>query len=115
MKINFSLMSMDRIHIIELHRVLPAKPSYGAVCNGCGLCCLTETCPVARAWLWQWKGACKALEWNDDLQRYFCGMVHSPSRYLRWLPRGLAHWMRPVFARWISVESGCDADYEEIN
>jgi len=32
--------------VILIHPEAPAKPPLGAPCNGCGVCCLAEPCPV---------------------------------------------------------------------
>jgi hypothetical protein len=98
--------------IIYLQQAAPAKPRTGAACNGCGVCCAAATCPVARMFLWQWRGACRALLWQANDQRYYCGLVQQPQHYLRWLPHSFA----PVFGRWvlkkIAANSHCDSDVE---
>ena len=33
-------------HLIRIHADAPAKPPVGAPCNGCGVCCLLEPCPL---------------------------------------------------------------------
>ena len=32
--------------VVWLHAEAPPKPAEGAPCNGCGLCCLAEPCPL---------------------------------------------------------------------
>jgi hypothetical protein len=57
------------------------KPAYGDPCNGCGLCCLTGPCEVAREYLHVPGGQpCPALEY--DFGRYWCGMLTRPLLHL---------------------------------
>lgn len=58
------------------------KPKYGQPCNGCGYCCNTEPCGLAREYLGCHTGACVALEVTDG--RSGCGLVRNPLGYL-WL------------------------------
>jgi hypothetical protein len=83
----------------------PAKPAYGRPCNGCGVCCLAETCPVGRLRFLRRRGPCPALI-QDRSGRYWCGMVANPGRFLPWLPDGLA---RALMRRWIAAGIGCDS------
>ena len=94
--------------IIHLHAAAPAKPAEGAPCNGCGVCCALETCPVARLRFLQIAGPCPALEWSDGENRYVCGLLTSPRRYLRWLPAAATGLAGRLFARWIAAGQGCD-------
>ena len=32
--------------VIYLHPAAPAKPAVGAACNGCGVCCAWQPCPL---------------------------------------------------------------------
>ena len=94
---------------VWIHADAPAKPAVGATCNGCGVCCLAEPCPVGMLLSRRRRGACVALRWDDADRRYLCGVVAQPQAVLRWLPRfaakGVARWARRV----ISAGSGCDA------
>lgn len=105
---------------IYIHPSAPAKPAWGATCNGCGVCCLLEPCPLGVLLTGRRQGACDAVMWSDTQHRYQCGMVLQPrtvlqKRYPR-LPRWalsashtvLTRWAR----RWISAGSGCDASVE---
>ena len=78
----------------------PLKPDYGASCNGCGLCCLAETCPVGRLRYLRKKGPCPALIWDQAAERYWCGILRS------------ATWYRPLIERWIAAGTFCDSDVE---
>lgn len=100
------------MHTIELHRDAPAKPQLGAACNGCGLCCALEPCPVAQVFLWQFRGACRALTWRQEARRYVCGMAAQPEEHLRWLPRAWHAWAGRFFASRIAAGSGCDCAAE---
>lgn len=97
---------------IVLQARAPHKPALGAPCNGCGACCALETCPVARIFLRQWRGPCRALLWQDELSRYACAMVVAPGKHLSWLPRWLRPWAGRFLALRIAAGRGCDADLD---
>ncbi|MBK7899216.1 MAG: hypothetical protein KA603_08315 [Azonexus sp.] len=94
--------------LIPLHRAAPPKPALGAPCNGCGVCCAAETCPLGRVVFRQRQGPCPALEWHAE--RYRCGLLAEPRRYLPWLPRGCAGAVHRLLSRWIAAGAGCDSD-----
>ncbi len=98
--------------VIHLHRAAPAKPAAGAPCNGCGVCCALETCPVARLRFLQASGPCPALEWSAAESRYRCGLLLRPVHYVGVLPRIAEGPARRLLARWISAGSGCDCTAE---
>ena len=91
----------------------PSKPALGAPCNGCGVCCLAEPCPVGILVSRRRQGACDALRWNQTQGRYLCGAVSDPRSVL---PEGLG-WLAPLFARfarrWIAAGIGCDSTVED--
>ncbi len=95
--------------VVWLQTGAPAKPPEGAPCNGCGLCCLAELCPLGMVVSARRKGPCKALKWSDVDQRYWCGMVSDPGGVTGltwpWAVRALAALAR----RWIASGAGCDA------
>jgi hypothetical protein len=95
--------------IIFLHQAAPRKPAVGQPCNGCGVCCAAETCPAARVLLLQWRGACRALMWNDAAQHYRCGLLDRPLVYLRGWPAWSEAWLRRAVRRWIAAGAGCDS------
>jgi len=95
--------------VILLAPAAPPKPAVGAACNGCGVCCATDPCPLGMLISRRRHGACAALLWNEDASRYRCGAVSAPERFLPWLPRRLATWLA---LRWIASAAGCDADVE---
>lgn len=100
---------------IEIHPLAPAKPTIGAPCNGCGVCCAAEPCPVSLVLLRPIKKPCVALEWDAQAKRYLCGMVMQPSHYLSWLPSRFNLIATRVFKRWIAADQHCDADVTIIN
>ena len=102
----------DRAAIVWLHPQAPRKPAEGAPCNGCGLCCLTEPCPLGMLVSRRRTGACAALRWSDADRRYWCGMVADPGGVTGiphpWAVRALSALAR----RWIASGVGCDAQVQ---
>ena len=115
--------------IIHIHPDAPVKPPEGAPCNGCGVCCLLEPCPVGMLISRKRRGACTALVWSDAGGRYRCGLMLSAGAEAE--AKGNADgvdgaggtlrsaWRHPVGAlalwwvrRVISAGSGCDASLE---
>ena len=94
--------------VILLHPQSPPKPALGQACNGCGVCCAAEPCPLGQ-WLSRRRhGACQALIWDAGTHHYRCGALADPGRWLPWLPAGLAH---RLARRWIAAGHGCDSDF----
>ena len=94
---------------IWLHPAAPAKPAPGAACNGCGICCAAEPCPLG-VWLTRRvHGACAALQWSEAEARYHCGALAEPARWLPLLP---ARWAQALVSRWIAAATGCDSDLQ---
>jgi hypothetical protein len=93
--------------VILLHQAAPPKPPTGAACNGCGLCCAAEPCPLGVLFTRRRRGRCAALVWDDAGCRYLCGALAEPVRWLPWLP---ATWARRLVRRWIAAATGCDSD-----
>jgi hypothetical protein len=75
---------MRQTRIIKIHPDAPPKPAVGAPCNGCGVCCLAEPCPLGVILSRRLKGACVALRWDGN-----------------WLVK-----------RWIASGTGCDCSLE---
>ena len=98
--------------VILLRVEAPAKPAVGAPCNGCGVCCMSEPCPVGMLLSRRLSGACAALEFSEDVSRYRCGLIADAAR---WLPRAM-RWCAPLVARlasrFIAAGRGCDSDVE---
>lgn len=103
-------MSVQQIIII--HSDAPPKPDLGQGCNGCGVCCAAEPCPVSIALLWPHQAPCRALIWNEVEHRYLCGMVSHPAQFLPWLPARFNLVASRLFKRWIAANTACDADVE---
>lgn len=108
--------------VIHIHPEAPPKPAVGAPCNGCGVCCLVEPCPLGVLLSRQRRGACQALRWNADRTQYQCGAVLAPQAVLqRALPAGWGAFSRllaPVLPRlakrWIAAGTGCDSTLEPM-
>lgn len=95
--------------VIHLHPQAPSKPAWGAACNGCGVCCAAEPCPVGILVSRRRTGPCAALRWVDAATGYRCAVVQDPGAYLGVLP---AAWVRRLALRWIAAGAGCDSDAE---
>jgi hypothetical protein len=98
--------------VIWLQAGAPAKPALGEPCNGCGVCCAWQPCPLGVLVSRRRHGACAALQWQPHDGQYRCAMV-SGARSLwpalpRWAERGLQHLAR----RWIAAGQGCDCALE---
>jgi hypothetical protein len=101
--------------VIHIQPEAPTKPALGAACNGCGVCCLAEPCPLGMLVSRRRHGACRALRWSGGDARYVCGMVSAPHEVLGWHGRwgqALTPWLARWARRWISAGQGCDADIE---
>lgn len=107
--------------VIHIHVEAPSKPPVGAPCNGCGVCCLAEPCPVGVLVSRRRHGACAALVWSQQAGRYHCGVLQRATQAVgRHAARGPVGWWAAMWARawqaWvrrlISAGSGCDATLE---
>lgn len=104
-------------HVILIRPEASAKPAWGAPCNGCGVCCLLEPCPLGMVLSRKRRGACVALRWQDDARQYRCGAVMAPKEVLQLaLPNFLKAWVSPLAwvlarlaKRWIAAGLGCDS------
>lgn len=100
-------MPRDTPHQVILLQVeAPAKPALGAPCNGCGVCCAAEPCPLGVLLSRRRLGTCVALEWDAPQRRYVCGVLARPKAHVPFWP---AAWTRRLAARWIAAGRGCDA------
>ena len=95
--------------VILLHKIAPTKPAEGAPCNGCGVCCAAEPCPLGMWVSRRRRGTCAALSWDASDDRYRCGVLVAPKRWLPWLPE---RWARRLVLRWIAASRGCDSDLQ---
>jgi len=55
------------------------KPPYGTPCNGCGLCCQNEICPLGEIVFPRAQAPCPALVVDGD--RYACGLITTPQTF----------------------------------
>lgn len=108
------------MNTIRIEPAAPAKPPFGAPCNGCGVCCLAQPCPLGMVLSARRHGACAALRWQERESVYRCGAIAQPREVLmQVLPRPLraiAVPLAPVLAalarRSIALEVGCDCDLQ---
>lgn len=106
--------------VIHIHPEAPSKPQLGAPCNGCGLCCLVEPCPLGMLLSGRRTGACDALRWQAEAGVYRCGAITEPRAVLRAaLPqplRSLVFVLTPLLdrlaRRWIAAGVGCDSSLQ---
>jgi len=95
--------------VILIQPLAPPKPAVGQPCNGCGVCCASEPCPLGIVVSRRLRGACAALSWDEPARRYRCGVLEEPRRWLPLLP---AAWARRLAWRWIAAGQGCDSHVE---
>ena len=107
---------MTQQHIIYIHPDAPPKPVEGQPCNGCGVCCLSAPCPIGILVSRRRQGACTAVQWSKDGQRYVCGMLTAPLQHLGWrgstdsaVAKNLARLVSGWSSRWIAAGIGCDS------
>ncbi len=98
--------------VVWLEPAAPPKPPEGAPCNGCGLCCLAEPCPLGVLVSRRRTGPCAALRWSDAQQRYLCGMVQEPGAVTGWTQPWAVRLQRALARRWIAAGVGCDASLQ---
>jgi hypothetical protein len=102
------------VQTLTLHADAPPKPVQGEPCNGCGICCAAERCPVAWLFLPLGRAPCTALEWDEEARRYRCGMVANAAKYVGWLPRRWEAQASRWFAYRVAAGKGCDFDAVEV-
>ena len=98
--------------VIYLQPQAPAKPVLGAACNGCGVCCAFAPCPLGVLVSGRRHGACAALRWQADGQRYDCAVASDPVTVWPHLPLALRTPLARLARRWIAAGAGCDSDLE---
>ena len=107
----------DGLRVIQIHPQAPIKPAEGDTCNGCGICCLAEPCPIGIVVSGHRHGACRAVQWSDEGGRYVCGMLVAPLQIIGWRGDGAgSRWIGRLITRlsrrWIAAGIGCDSDLE---
>ncbi|GIX24773.1 MULTISPECIES: hypothetical protein [Caldimonas] len=95
--------------VILLQARAPSKPLPGQPCNGCGVCCAAEPCPLGQVLSRRRRGRCRALHWEPAEQRYRCGALTQPGRHLPRVAQPLWPWIAPWLKRWIAAGRGCDS------
>jgi hypothetical protein len=90
--------------VIHLHAAAPSKPALGQPCNGCGVCCALEPCPLGVLLSLRRHGRCRMLRWDDESLRYLCGALARA--------RGAGPWAERLVVRWIAAGAGCDAEVD---
>ncbi len=98
--------------VIHLQPQAPAKPAMGAACNGCGVCCAWQPCPLGVLVSGKRHGECSALRWDGPGRQYRCAMVSDPHAVWPLLPAALAGGLKALARRWIAAGAGCDCDCE---
>ncbi len=98
--------------VIHLHAEAPPKPAPGQACNGCGVCCAWQPCPLGVLVTGRRQGACAALRWHDADGRYRCTMVDAPEAAWPALPAVLRGPLKRLARRWIAAGAGCDSNLE---
>jgi hypothetical protein len=98
--------------VIHLHVQAPPKPALGQACNGCGVCCAWQPCPLGVLVTGRRHGPCAALRWDDAQQRYRCSMVDTPEAAWPALPAALRGPLKRLARRWIAAGAGCDSNLE---
>jgi hypothetical protein len=114
---------MSREQVIHIHVEAPPLPQPGQPCNGCGVCCLAEPCPIGMVVSRKRSGACTALRWQEGQGRYVCGVLDAAAQR-RARAASSTGWMGPMHRlgaglwwRWvrrhIAASVGCDADFAQ--
>ena len=95
--------------------MMPEYPGTGNPCNGCGLCCLAEPCPVSLELFGQ-SSQCPALEFDGG--RFRCALMTNPGDYGA-IPEGvlsldLDHEMAAssYYRQLIGAGMGCDSEID---
>ena len=80
---------------------LPAKPRFMQKCNGCGLCCSVEICPIGELAFPGAAAPCPGIVFKDG--RTFCALVLAEK------DSGFP----PIVAMMLGIERGCDANDDD--
>lgn len=82
---------------------LPTKPFFGEKCNGCGLCCSAQLCPVIKLLMPKAQAPCPLLTFHDG--RTYCSLVVVENR------SKLPH----IIADTLAIGVGCDSEVVGID
>jgi hypothetical protein len=111
-------MVTKKLVTLKIHPAAPPKPREGQTCNGCGVCCLAEPCPMGALLTLRTHGPCQWLEWHGSSRTYRCGVLAAtdPST----LPPdagSLRRWwqsrLHRAARRWIAAGIGCDCSMDD--
>lgn len=108
--------------ILHTQPQAPAKPALGAACNGCGVCCLLEPCPLGVVLSGSRIGACVALRWDEAQKLYRCGAMTDPLAVVQARLADRLAFAAPVLARalpcvaprWVAAGVGCDCSVQVL-
>ncbi|HRD83935.1 MAG TPA: hypothetical protein PLF63_02050 [Rubrivivax sp.] len=100
-----------RHDIVHLHPQAPLPPPHGEACNGCGVCCSLEPCPLGMLLSGALSGPCRMLRWRPDRSRYECGAL----RWSQHLPGPASGPVTACVSRWIAAGQGCDASLQVVD
>lgn len=84
---------------------LPQKPRYKEACNGCGLCCALELCPVAEVAFPGAQAPCPALKIAPAGNSTYCELV---------MIERLSG-MEPLLQRGLGIGLGCSMEDEDVD
>jgi hypothetical protein len=98
--------------VIYIQPQAPCKPAVGEACNGCGICCLSEPCPLGVLLSRSRFGPCKALVWVDAQQQYRCGALARGQASDGRMAGVFGRLRNQVIGRWIGAGDGCDCDLD---
>lgn len=94
-----------------MHASAPEKPAYGSPCNGCGLCCIAEQCPVSEQ-IFGPRDLCPALTRYGNA--YGCGVIAEPARFFRPTGREALDRVIPeAIAYLLGAGHGCDSEGDD--
>ena len=108
------------VRTIHIQADAPRKPLVGSVCNGCGVCCLAQPCPLGILLSLRRKGPCAVLRWDASNRMYRCGaIVSAPALVRRMLPWLTKKWQLTLGRGWVrfakrsvAAGRGCDCHLE---
>lgn len=86
------------------------KPKYGSPCNGCGLCCIAEQCPISLMAFGE-QLLCPALGTMGDGKGFGCGLIVATSQFIP--PTGderLDALLPGAIAYVLGAGRGCDSE-----
>lgn len=99
---------LEGLHaLVAAKHDLPPKPRWGQPCNGCGLCCILEQCPISLATFGP-ELICPALTMRPGSSG--CGLVETPGAFFN---DDMADELGAFIALILGVGTGCDASHTE--